>query len=122
MKIYGREIKFKRTVAATCSVANLCAGGDIGKINQLFSGKYQQSQTQAAKFMAALSEGYENAKVFENADYQPRPLTCEEALSLDSETFDTLFYEAIDAWTGEKPTVETKPPKETGKKKDANAG
>lgn len=115
MKVYGREINFLRTVEATIKIADMCPDSDIANADKLFDGTYQVSQQTAASFMAILSEGYENHKSFEDRGYEPNPLTEREALSLSADEFNGLFVEAVSAYTGEKPTVETEPPK--GKKK-----
>lgn len=120
MKVYGRDIKFKRTIQATCEVASLCKDGDAKNLDKLFDGKYQVSQVTAARFMVALSNGYETSQSYIKADYEPHPLTEGEALSLTEEEFDALFMEALDAWSGEKPTIETEEPK--GKKKATAKG
>lgn len=116
MRVYGREVGFLRTVAATCKIADLCKDGDIANAATLFDGNYQTSQDTAAKFMAIMSEGYENHRKFEEAGYEPRPLTDEEFINLSEDEFSECFKEAIMAYTGEKPTVETEAPK--GKKKE----
>ena len=115
MKVYGREVNFLRTVDATIKIADLCPEADMDNIGKLFDGTYQVSQKTSAAFMVILSEGFENHKVFEEPDYQPRPLRIEEVLSLPTEEFNELFGEAIQAFSGEKPTVETEPVKKTKK-------
>lgn len=115
MEINGREVKFMRTVYAQCKIADICPEQDSSRMAELFSGNYQQSQRQSAKFMAFLSEGYEQNRKFAEPGYTPRPLTEDEALSLFDEDFTALFNEAFAAWTGNKPTIETEQPK--GKKK-----
>lgn len=118
MNIYGREVNFLRTVEATIKIADMCPDSDIEKADQLFDGSYQVSQQTAATFMAVLSEGYETNKAFADPDYKPHPLTEREALSLQSEDFSALFGEAIQAYTGEKVTVEAEPVKKTDEIKD----
>ena len=117
MNINGRDVRFLRTVMANCKIADICKDGDIANGKDLFSGSYQESQINGAKFMAILSEGYEQNKKFrEGGDYEPRPLTEEEALNLTDDEFSELFREAYEAYTAEKPTVETEAVK--GKKKE----
>lgn len=111
MKVYGREVKFARTIQATCAVVNLCKDGDADNLETLFEGKYQVSQVTAARFMVALSEGYETQQTYIKSDYEPHPLTEGEALSLTEDDFGKLFDEAIAAWRGEKPTIEVEQPK-----------
>lgn len=117
MKINGRDVSFLRTVMANCKIAEICPDGDIANARMLFEGNYQDSQRTAAKFMAIMSEGYEQSKRFREAGYEPHPLTEEEALNMTEDDFSEAFGEAIKAYTGEKPTVETEAPK--GKKKQA---
>lgn len=119
MKIFGREIAFKRTVQATIKIADMCENGDAKNIETLFEGTYQTSQKQAAKFIVALNEGFETFKAFEDKAYTPNPLTLDEALALPDEDFDELFSEAIKAYTGETTTVKTVPAK--GKKKESQS-
>lgn len=117
MVINGREIRFLRTVLATCKVAEICKDGNIENAGTLFEGRYQDSQKTTAKFIAIMSEGYEMNKKFEEPGYEPRPLTAEEALNLTEKDFDKCFREAVEAYTGEKITVQSEPVK--GKKKAA---
>ena len=120
MEIHGREIGFKRTVLATCEIAELSPKGDINQfVKLLMSKEYAVTQKAAAGFMAALSKGYEMAKAFEDLDYKPRPLTFDEVMCLDNDEFNALFQEALTAWTGEKVTVEAEEVKVKGKGKNA---
>lgn len=115
MDVFGREIGFLRTVAANCKIADMCPDGDISKGKSLFDGPYQKSQNTAAKFISYMNEGYEMKKKFEDPGYAPQVITPEEAMYLPDEMFDQLFLEALEAYSGEKITVETAP--EKGKKK-----
>ena len=100
---------------ATCQIAELCKDGDINNAATLFEGSYQDSQKTAAKFMAIMSEGYEQNMKFREPGYEPRPLMAEEALCLTEADFSQLFKEAVEAYSGEKPTVEAEPPKKQKK-------
>lgn len=115
MVIYGREIHFLRTVQATCAVADMCKDHNIENAAILFEGSYQDSQRTAAQFMAIMSDGYETWKSFQEPGYKPNPLRPDEALSLPEEDFSAAFTEAVNAYGGEKTTVESEPVK--GKKK-----
>lgn len=121
MKVYGREINFLRTVEATIKIADMCPDSDIANADKLFDGTYQVSQKTAASFMAILSKAYEDHKSFEDPGYEQNPLTEREALSLESNEFDALFVEAVKAYTGEKPTVETEPPKDKKKVEESSS-
>lgn len=115
MEIHGREIKFLRTVEATIKIADMCKDGDIKNAETLFDGSYQTSQKTAADFMAVLSEGYEKNRAFNEQGYKARPLMADEVLSLTEDDFGTLFGEAVKAYNGEKPTIETEENKDTKK-------
>lgn len=116
MKINGREVKFCRTVEVNCKIADLCTDGNIDNISTLLDGKYQDSQRTSAKFISIMSEGYEKKKKFQEPGYEPHPLTFEETMTLEDEEFRQAFREAIEAWSGEKITVDTVPVKKTGKR------
>lgn len=121
MDIHGRNIGFLRTVLATCEIADLSPDGDVNRFDSLLqSPKYAVTQRAAAGFIAALSKGYEMAKAFDDPKYSPKPLSVNEALNLDENTFNELFMEALTAWTGEKPTVEAEEVKGKGKNGDGD--
>lgn len=115
MTVHGREVHFLRTVGASIKIIEELAGGDPDKLASIFKGGYTQTQTATAKFIAYLSEGYENSKSFEEEGYEPRPLTKDEALAMDDALFGEAFDEALKAWMGEKASVETEPPKKKEK-------
>lgn len=114
MQLFGREIKFMRTVASNCEIADMCPDGDINKAGTLFEGSYQRSQNTAAKFICIMNKGYEMNRHFSEPDYEPKPLTADEVLYLPDDVFNALFTEALEAYSGEKATIETA---ESGKKK-----
>ena len=121
MEIYGRTVGFKRTVGATCDISEMAPDGDLNRLDAelLQSSSLKTSQETAAKIIVALSKGYETSAKFADPSHESRPLTVEELFSLPEETFQGLFREAMEAWTGEKITIETEElPPEKGKKKD----
>lgn len=109
MIIYGHEVKFLRTVAGNCKIGDLCPDGDMSKAGMLFEGSYQKSQNTAAKFISILAEGYELNKKFSDPGYEPFILTPEMILNLPDDEFEKAFDEALAAYSGEKPTIETEP-------------
>ncbi len=119
MVIHGRDIKFRRTVLGNCKIADICPKRDINRFGELINSDYATSQKGAASFMAALSEGYEMNQRFEDPSYEMRPLTVEEAMLLDGDVFNDLFMEALEAFTGDKPTIEAEAPK--GKNGDGDS-
>lgn len=112
MEIHGREIKFRRTVGATCRIAEACPDGDIQRASEMMAPEnLSKSQKFAAEFIAALNEGYENSKRFENKDYVPNPLTVEEIMCLDQDVFTNLMETAFAEFNEVKRTVEAEPKK-----------
>lgn len=111
MIINGREIYFKRTVMATCIIADRCPEGDIARVKEIFEGAYHNYMENAAIFVVALNDGYERAKALEEPGYTPHPLTVEEVMLLDFDEFNALLDAAKAAFAAEKPTVETQPSK-----------
>jgi hypothetical protein len=116
MIIHGRDVKFRRTVLGNCEIAEICPDKDINRFTELISGDYATAQTAAAVFIAALSKGYEMAQRFEDPSYVMHPCTQEEAMLLDSDEFNALFSEALDAFKADgKTTVEAEAPKRSKK-------
>lgn len=117
MEIYGREVGFLRTVESNCRILEKYPDD---KFSEIFtSDDYVGSQKSAAEIMQILSESYEKRKRFEDPEYQMRPLTAEEALSLTDEEFSEAFNEALTAFSGEKPTIETETPEDAKKNEES---
>lgn len=114
MKIHGREITFKRTVWADCEL-NKYVNGSMEKLEELLQADYVTSQLTSAQIIEILSKAAEMAKKYDDPNYEPNPLTTDEALTLTGEEFRQAFSEALKAWSGEQPTV-IAVPKKTGKK------
>ena len=106
MIINGREIHFKRTVMATCIIADRCPDGDIQRVKEIFEGAYSARMENGAIFVVALNDGYERSKALEEPGYKPHPLTVEEVMLLDFDAFEALINEANEAFSAETPTVE----------------
>lgn len=119
MKIHGREVSFRRTVLGNCEIAEMCPKKDINKFEELLKGDYATAQTAAAKFVVAMSKGYEMNQRFENPEYEMHPLTLEELMLLDNDEFNDLFEEALHAFAQDgKTTVDA----ETTKGKNESGG
>lgn len=121
MEIRGREIGFRRTVLATCELADISPNKDVNKFDKLLNSKeYAVQQKAAAAFIVALSKGFEMARTFDEPGYKANPLTVDEVLCLDDETFTALFVEALKVWTGDATlTVETEAPKGKNAERDS---
>ena len=117
MTINGREVKFRRTVYGNCKIAEICPDKDINQFNDLLNGDYVTSQNAAATFIAALSEGHEMWREYEDPGYKGKPITKNEALMLGDDDFGALFTEALNTFQGDgRQTVEAEEPKELKRK------
>lgn len=122
MQVHGREVGFRFTVGASAKISDLCPDGDIIRLGEMLEGQYGQVTRDTAAIMAALSEGYEQARSFEEPGYKPRPITAEEVMSLTMSEFSALQQAALAAWTEDsKPTVEVEPEKKESGKAQASS-
>lgn len=111
MEIFGREIRFLRTVGATCEIEQVCPGKDISRFGELFDEKtFSGQMLPMASFLAAMSKGYEDYHAITEPGYKGRPLTKEEALVLDDQTFIALVQEAAAAFRSDAETTVTAEP------------
>lgn len=128
MQVYGREIKFRRTVGATCDIADLCPDKDIANLGDVMNGGSTRDQLRAmCGFVSALNKGYVDWQRFTaanggragvvamNGDVDigiPNPLTFEELSTLSPEELSALFMEAMEVFNEDaETTVETEPQK-----------
>lgn len=107
MKIKGREIKFLKTVKSTCDIEDLCPNHDISRFPELMGGSVKTVNTTVAKLIHILNEGYEMNRQMNEEGYKANILAEEEILYLDDATFTALAEEMMQAFNGQKPTVET---------------
>lgn len=122
MKVHGREVGFRFTVGASAKISDLCPDGDIARLGEVLEGQYGQITRDTATIMAALSEGYEQARSFEVPGHEPDPLTADELLSLRPSEFNALQQAALAAWAEDsKPTVEVEPEKKESGKAQASS-
>lgn len=124
MEIYGKEIKFFRSVGATCEIAEICPDKDINKMMDLFNKDYPSKVLLMATTVSAMNKGYEMHEAIEakhrGESYKATWLSVEECESLDSDTLMELFTEAIDSVNGGgKQSVKAKP--KAGKKTEAES-
>lgn len=122
MQIYGREVGFRFTVGASAKISDLCPDGDITRLGEVLDGQYGQITRDTAAIMAALSEGYEQARSFEVPGHEPNPLTVDELSSLRPSEFNALQREALASWAEDrKLTVEVEPEKKESGKAQASS-
>lgn len=111
MIVHGREVNFRLTVGAQIELCKLCPSGDIGRLGELVGeDKAVQTMQTMAQMAAILSKADAEARAYEGESV--KPLTYEEALTLDGKEFQVMEKEAMAAFHADsKPTVEVKPAK-----------
>lgn len=117
MLVHGREIKFLRTVSAACEIAELCPNGDMANIADLFKGSHKNRLVNMANIIHFLNMGYEEAHAFEEEGYKPNIISVKELMTLDDETFNSLFEQATNSFYADKQTVEVEPEKKKDEEK-----
>lgn len=117
MKVFGKDVKFRRTVGATCKIAEACPDGDIQRIGEMVdANNLAKSQKFIAIFICAMNEGYEKTKAISDPTYTPNPVTFDEIMCLDQDELTTLIDEAMATFNTVNTTVEAVPKKNRGKK------
>lgn len=112
MKIYGEEYGFALTVGASAEIADLCPDGDLNRIGEVLEGRFSETVNFNAKFIVAMSKGYDDAKKYSGEPLDHRPLTVEMILSLPQKQFIEVQDYALACFTADnKTTVEVEPPK-----------
>lgn len=115
MIVHGREIKFKLTIGAQQRIAAMCQDGDIKKLDDITkSGDVVAGIAAVVETIAALSEGHERARQYEQPEYEPHPLTVDEILTLERDEIIELQQEA---WRALKIGSKQKIKAEAAKKK-----
>lgn len=104
MLIHGKERKFKLTVGASARVSEFCPDGDIARLDDALKGSYAITMRNIAEIIAALSEGYENARAYEEEGYKPSPLTVDEILTLSMPELSALQSEALATFNADSQT------------------
>lgn len=107
MIINGKERGFLLTIGASAEISDLCPQGDLSRLGEVFSQSYAKQIRVTAKLIAAMSRGYENQKHYEDPSYEADPLTVDEIMTLDTNTFQELTHEVMQKFgADQKPTVE----------------
>lgn len=110
MVVFGREVKFRKSIYAVQKLVKLAPGGDINRLGELFAGNYASNIDAAAAFVVALNEAYEKAEQYNCPGYEPNPITTEMVLLLDEQQFGELVGEAMEVYKA-KPEIRTVPKK-----------
>lgn len=107
MIINGKERGFLLTIGASAEISDLCPQGDLSRLGEVFTQSYAKQIRVTAKLIAAMSRGYENQRHYEDPSYEADPLTVDEILTLETNTFQELTHEVMQKFgADQKPTVE----------------
>ena len=105
MIIHGREIGLRLTLGAALEIAKLTPHGSIDEIGEVLgAGSFAEQLDLIMRFVAAMSNGYEAARAFEEPGYAKRPLTYEELQTLDMSELRTLQHAAFAAFSQDTKT------------------
>lgn len=118
MDYKGKKIGFKRTVGAISELSSLAPDGRIDRLGEVFSRENLGVTVEnGAKLLAILNKWYEKAKVFEDPNYVPEPISADWFMMLDMDEYTELLNEAMKQFDqDDKTTVEAIEPK--GKKNE----
>ena len=112
MKIYGEEYGMMLTIGATDEIGKFCPDGDFTRIGELLDQKYSDMINAVAKFIVALSKGYDDNKRFSGEEVTHKPLTVEMVKALPVSFFKEAQAEAFATFSADsKTTVEVAPSK-----------
>ena len=120
MKIRGKEVKFLRTVKATCQLEQECPDQNLDNLPKWLSeGTLSEQMKAGATMIHLLNEGYEENKKIEDPDYEPVVLSVEDIMRMDFTTFNNLLAEAYhNLMNGAQTTVETQKSKKKVKNQE----
>ena len=101
MVVYGKERGFLMTVGASAEIAKLCPGKKLENLREVFGGEVNDADSleNTARVVVALNKGYESSRHYEDPSYAMEPLTVDQLLSLDMETFRRVTNEAVRSMT-----------------------
>ena len=113
MIIHGREIGLRLTLGAALKIAKLTPHQSIEEIGEVLgAASFAEQLDLIMRFVEAMSQGYEEARAFEEPGYLKRPLTYDEVQTLDMSDLTVLQHEALAAFYGDSKTeVEVEEPK-----------
>lgn len=108
MELNGRYVGFLYSMRAAKMFADFCPDRDFSRIGEALSGKHGNIIENQCAFIIALNTAFCRSQ--EHRDEGHTPITIDELLDLDQETFQSLFLAAAEAMgAGNKTHVETKP-------------
>ena len=112
MEIFGHEYGFLLTVGASAEIAELCPGGDLGKIGEALKGRFADTMEVASRFVVAMANGYDAAQAFAGQPVEHPPLTVAMMKALSMDKFREVQAAAMASFKGDTtPSVELEPAK-----------
>lgn len=112
MEIFGNEYGFLLTVGASVEVAELCPGGDLGRIGEVLKGRFSETIETVSRFAVAMAKGYDDAEAFAGHAIEHPPLTVEMMKALPMAKFKEVQAAALESFKASAtPTVEVEPSK-----------
>lgn len=112
MEIFGHEYGFMLTVGASAEVAELCPGGDLGKIGEALKGRFADTIEVTSRFVVAMANGYDAAQAFAGEPVEHPSLTVAMLKALPFAEFKAVQAAAMASFRGDTtPSVEVEPAK-----------
>lgn len=106
MKVFGREVRFLRTVEANFKLDEISPGGDMNNLGKMLDDASVSKVLETeAKMIVILNEAFEKRQKFIDPGHESKPITMEEIMMLNDEEFAQLSSECLAAMAG-KQTVE----------------
>ena len=120
MELNGREVGFMYSMRAAKAFADFCPERNFSRIGEALSGQYGNIIDNQTNFILALNRAY--CMSAEHKEEGQEPITVDELLDLDQETFQNVFLAAANAMTEDRKThVEAKPaPRKKGHAQPGN--
>lgn len=112
MEIHGRAITFRFSTGAASELADLCPNGDLRKIPEMVGADSRMSEQNnfAGHLIAILSKWGDAERKYTEPGFVPNPMSFEEAMCLDLDTFTKCLTEALDQLSKDaETTVHTSP-------------
>lgn len=112
MIIHGKERGFFLSTAATLEIAKMCPDEDIKNIGEIMKGSFADISMSGAKIIVIMNTAYEKDLMYNDPGHKVDPLTVEEVLDLDMNTFREAEAAALKAFKADsRQTVEVEPEK-----------
>lgn len=116
MLINGKNVQFLKTVKVNFDLKKICPNESMDRLGELFDTdlvSIDEVYKNSMEVIKILNAGWEDYLHHQNKEYKQNYITDEDMLYLADDEFSALFNEALEAYQGKKPTIETEPKKKT---------